>query len=59
MKRMFLAGVALLTAVSGSAMAADMSTGPAPVLTKASPIGPASWTSCYIGGEGGYAYGQS
>jgi hypothetical protein len=46
MKRMFLAGVALLTAVSGSAMAADMSTGPAPVLTKASPIGPANWTSC-------------
>jgi outer membrane immunogenic protein len=62
MKRAFLAGVALLAAVSGSAisgsaMAADMST--APVLTKASPMGPTSWTGCYVGGEGGYAYGQS
>jgi outer membrane immunogenic protein len=40
-------------------MAADMNTGPAPVLTKASPMGPANWTGCYIGGEGGYAYGPS
>lgn len=53
MKSVFLAGVALLAAVAGSAMAADMNTGmgPAPALTKAPPpMGP---------GEGGYAYGPS
>jgi outer membrane immunogenic protein len=56
MKKMFLTGTALLTLVSGSAMAADLSRpppGPAPVYTKA-PMMPAfTWTGCYIGGNAG------
>jgi len=53
MKKMLLAGTALLI-VSGSAMAADLK--PAPVYTKAPPVMmpvPFSWTGCYIGGNGG------
>lgn len=56
MKKMLLTGTALLTLVSGSAMAADLSRprpAPAPVYTKA-PMMPAfTWTGCYIGGNGG------
>jgi outer membrane immunogenic protein len=52
MKKMLLAGAALLTLVSGSAMAADMK--PAPVYTKAPMMAPVfSWTGCYIGGNVG------
>ena len=55
MKNLFLSGAALLTLVSGSAMAADLSRPPAaPVFTKAPPLAPPfSWTGCYIGGNGG------
>src|SRR5215471_19245606 len=55
MKKLFLAGTALLTLSAGSAMAADLSRpAPAPVLTKAPPLAPPfSWTGCYIGGNGG------
>jgi outer membrane immunogenic protein len=54
MKKMLLAGTALLPFVSGSAMAADMRPAPAPVYTKAPMMAPAfSWTGCYIGGHGG------
>lgn len=55
MKKLFLTGTALITLVSGSAMAADLSRPrPAPVYTKAPPA-PAlfTWTGCYIGGNGG------
>jgi outer membrane immunogenic protein len=56
MKKMLLTGTALVTLVSGSAMAADLSRpprAPAPVYTKA-PMMPAfTWTGCYIGGNGG------
>jgi outer membrane immunogenic protein len=55
MKKMLLTGTALLTLVSGSAMAADLSRpAPAPVYTKAPVMMPAfTWTGCYIGGNGG------
>jgi outer membrane immunogenic protein len=56
MKKILLAGTALLTAISGSAMAADMrpAPAPAPVYTKAPMMAPAfSWTGCYIGGNVG------
>ena len=56
MKKVLLTGTALLTLVSGSAMAADLSRPPpasAPVYTKA-PMMPAfTWTGCYIGGNAG------
>jgi outer membrane immunogenic protein len=55
MKKILLAGTALLTVVSGSAMAADMRPAPAPVYTKAPPMmAPLfTWTGCYIGGNAG------
>jgi outer membrane immunogenic protein len=54
MKTMLLAGTALLTLISGSAMAADMRPAPAPVYTKAPMMAPVfSWTGCYIGGNVG------
>ncbi len=62
MKKMLLAGTALLTLVSGSAMAADLSRpapAPAPVYTKAPMMAPFSWTGFYIGGDGGYGFGTS
>jgi opacity protein-like surface antigen len=40
--------------IAGSAMAADMSAKPAPMLMKAPPAPVATWTGCYIGGGGGY-----
>jgi outer membrane immunogenic protein len=56
MKKVLLTGTALLTLVSGSAMAADLSRpppAPAPVYTKA-PMMPAfTWTGCYLGGNAG------
>src|SRR5258708_39828599 len=56
MKKVLLTGTALLTLISGSAMAADLrpARGPAPVYTKAPMMAPAfSWTGCYIGGNVG------
>jgi len=56
MKKILLTGTAILTLVSGSAMAADLrpARGPAPVYTKAPLMAPAfSWTGCYIGGNAG------
>ena len=54
MKNMLLAGTALLTIVSGSAMAADMRPARAPIYTKAPMMAPAfSWTGCYIGANAG------
>jgi outer membrane immunogenic protein len=61
MKKILLAGAALLTFVSGSAMAADLSRpapAPAPVYTKA-PMPVYSWTGLYIGLNAGYAFGDS
>jgi outer membrane immunogenic protein len=62
MKKMLLAGTALLTFLSGSAMAADLSRptpAPAPVYSKAPMIPAFSWTGFYIGGDGGYGYATS
>jgi outer membrane immunogenic protein len=54
MKKILLAGTALLTLISGSAMAADMRAAPAPVYTKAPMMAPPfTWTGCYIGGNAG------
>jgi outer membrane immunogenic protein len=54
MKKMLLAGTALLTVVSSSAMAADMRPAPAPVYTKAPMMAPLfTWTGCYVGGNAG------
>jgi outer membrane immunogenic protein len=55
MQKILLAATMILSAVSGSALAADMSQpGPAPVYTKAPMIMPTySWTGCYVGGNAG------
>ena len=54
MKKILLAGTALLTLVSASAMAADMRPARAPVYTKAPMMAPAyNWTGCYVGGNVG------
>ena len=55
MKKLFLAGTALIAVLSGSAMAADLSRPrPAPpVYTKAPPAPLFTWTGCYIGANGG------
>jgi outer membrane immunogenic protein len=56
MKKMLLTGTALLTVVSGSAMAADLqrpAPAPAPVYTKAPMMPVFTWTGCYVGGNGG------
>src|SRR6516162_2915113 len=60
MKNLFLTGTALLTLVSGSAMAADLGRpAPAPVYTKAPPPVPVfTWTGFYIGGNIGAAWAQ-
>jgi outer membrane immunogenic protein len=58
MKKMLLAGAALTT-LAMPAMAADMAT-KAPVYTKAPPmVAVYNWTGCYLGGEGGGAWGRS
>jgi outer membrane immunogenic protein len=51
-----LAGAALLFAAP--AVAADLAV-KAPVYTKAPVVMPFSWTGFYIGGQGGFAWGQS
>jgi outer membrane immunogenic protein len=54
MKKILLAGTALATLVSGSAMAADLRPARAPIYTKAPMMAPAySWTGCYVGGNAG------
>jgi outer membrane immunogenic protein len=60
MKKMLLTGTALLTLVSGSAMAADLSRpAPAPVYTKAPMMPVYTWTGAYIGLNAGGAFGDS
>src|SRR5258708_4693228 len=58
MKKILLTGAALLTVVSGSAMAADLTRpAPAPVYSKAPMMAPVfSWTGFYIGGNLGGAW---
>jgi outer membrane immunogenic protein len=59
MRKMLLAGTALLSLVSGSAMAADLSR-PPPVEYKAPPMVPVfSWTGFYIGGNLGGAWAHA
>jgi outer membrane immunogenic protein len=60
MRKMLLTGTALLTLVSGSAMAADLSRpAPAPVYTKAPMMPVYTWTGGYIGLNAGGAFGDS
>jgi outer membrane immunogenic protein len=58
MKKYVAAGIVATLALTGTAIAADM---PAPVYRKAPPpVAPVySWTGCYIGVEGGGAWGTS
>jgi outer membrane immunogenic protein len=59
MKKMLLASTAILTLVSGSAMAADMTPAPAPVYSKAPIMAPVfTWTGFYIGGNLGGAWAK-
>jgi outer membrane immunogenic protein len=58
MKKMLMTGTALLV-ISSSAMAADLSKRAAPVYTKAPMMPFYSWSGCYIGIEGGGAWGTS
>ena len=56
MKKVLKTGALIAGAklVAGSAMAADLSAKPAPMLMKA-PMAPAyTWTGCYISGGAGY-----
>jgi outer membrane immunogenic protein len=55
MQKILLAATIIVSVVSGSALAADMSQPrPAPVYSKAPAVMPMySWTGCYIGGNGG------
>jgi outer membrane immunogenic protein len=55
MKKILLAGTALLSVLSSAALAADMRPAArAPIYTKAPMMAPAySWTGCYIGGNVG------
>ena len=54
MKKQLLVGAALLAAIPGAAMAADLSRpAPAPVYTKAPPPMYYNWTGCYVGANGG------
>ena len=50
-------GLALLAGFGGTAIAADMAR---PMVTKAAPMVPAgpSWTGFFVGGQGGYAWGN-
>jgi outer membrane immunogenic protein len=58
MKKILLAGVALMSVVSGSAMAADLAA--KPIYTKAPPMAPVyNWTGFYLGGNVGYSWGRS
>jgi outer membrane immunogenic protein len=60
MHKFLLAGTALFTLFSGSAMAADLSRpAPAQVYSKAPMLPAFSWTGFYIGGDGGYGYATS
>jgi outer membrane immunogenic protein len=61
MKKIILASTALLTAISGSAMAADLSRpAPEPVYTKAPMMAPVfTWTGFYLGGNLGGAWANS
>jgi outer membrane immunogenic protein len=59
MKRQLLVTTALLTAVSCSAMAADLAR-PAPEYTKAPVMTPVyNWTGFYVGGNFGYGWGKA
>jgi outer membrane immunogenic protein len=58
MKKFLLAGAAL-AALAAPATAADMAAR-APIYTKAPPmVAVYNWTGCYLGGEGGGAWGRS
>jgi outer membrane immunogenic protein len=58
MKKFLLAGAAL-AALAAPATAADMAAR-APIYTKAPPMAAVyNWTGCYLGGEGGGAWGRS
>src|SRR5215472_14892973 len=57
MHRIVFASLAALGMTAGAASAADLGRpAPAPVYTKAPALAPSfSWTSCYLGGNGGGA----
>ncbi len=61
MKKQLLVSLALVTAVSGSAMAADLSRpAPAPAFTKAPLMAPLyNWNGFYLGINGGGGWGRS
>ena len=59
MKRLFLAGVALL-ALAGAAAAADLPPGPDPITRHRSMLPPAyNWSGFYLGVNGGGGFGSS
>jgi outer membrane immunogenic protein len=56
MKKAFVTGALIAGAMllAGTAMAADMSAKPAPMLMKAPPMAAYTWTGCYLGAGIGY-----
>jgi outer membrane immunogenic protein len=60
MKKFLLGTAALMASLAGPAMAADMpARAPAPMYRAPPPVAVFTWTGCYIGIEGGGAWGQS
>jgi outer membrane immunogenic protein len=53
MKKLLLAGAAMLALFGGTATAADLSRAPPPVYRAPPPVYVYSWTGCYIGGNVG------
>src|SRR5215470_9509550 len=58
MTRLLVGSVALVALLAGPALAADMEV-PAPSYQRVIPVPVYSWTGCYLGAAGGWAWGQS
>ena len=58
MTRSLVGSVALVVLLAGPALAADVAV-PEPSYQKVIPVPVYSWTGCYLGGEGGWAWGRS
>jgi outer membrane immunogenic protein len=58
MTRLLVGSVALVALLAGPALAADVEV-PQPSYQRVIPVPVYSWTGCYLGAEGGWAWGQS
>jgi opacity protein-like surface antigen len=58
MKKLLTAGITFAALIATPAIAADMAT-KAPLYKAPPPVAVFSWTGCYLGASGGYAWGRS